>query len=84
MGLSDCEVTLELRNGQRHRRFHDCGEPLADKKAQSARVRKKFQALVTPVLGEPRSLELLSLLSRPEHCPDIRTLMSACAEGAAE
>lgn len=80
MGLSDSEVTLQLRDGTRLRRAEDCGVPLADKAAQSERVFAKFMALASPVLGARRSRHLLELLGDGDGGMDLRTLVDLCSE----
>jgi hypothetical protein len=83
MGLSDAEVTLQLRDGTALQRFHDCGVPLADKAAQSARVFAKFVALASPVLGAPRPQQLLDLLGDFQLGPDLRAVSELCSEARA-
>ncbi len=62
-GLSDAEVCLRLRDGTALRRVHDSGVPLADKQAQSRRVREKFLALSEPVVGPGRAQALADALA---------------------
>jgi 2-methylcitrate dehydratase PrpD len=62
--LSDAEVRMRLHDGTELRRFHDCGIPLADKLAQSRRVREKFLALSAPVVGPERAQALADRLAK--------------------
>ena len=78
MGLSDSVVTLQLRDGTQLRRAHDCGVPLADKTAQSARVFAKFMALASPALGAQRSRQVLALLDGVDGGFDLRAVVGLC------
>lgn len=80
MGLSDSEVSIRLRDGRELRLAHDCGTPMADKAAQSARVQAKFRALAGPLLGEARCEQVLALLDGLDGQADVRELVGQVAE----
>ncbi|HTK00012.1 MAG TPA: MmgE/PrpD family protein [Bordetella sp.] len=78
MSLSDSIVTLVPRDGAPVTLTYDCGEPIADKAAQSARVFSKFQAISARTLGDARVERILSVLDSFEHGQDVRELMRWC------
>jgi len=90
MGLSDAEVLVQLRDGTRLSRHHDCGVPLADKREQSARVFGKFRALAFPVIGTARGeavlamLDLLEPAGRPDDGWDTAALVGLCTPAPAD
>lgn len=77
MGLSDAEVVMRLRDGRELRRMHDCGIPMADKVAQSERVRRKFRAIASPAVGEGRLVQLLEAIGDVDHPADVSRWVSA-------
>lgn len=79
MGLSDARVAILCSNGSTLQREHDCGEPLADKTEQSARIAAKFRALAAPALGgRERADAVLSAIEELEHQPHLSRLLAAC------
>lgn len=78
MGLSESVVTLRLATGEPLQRALDCGSPMRDKAAQSARVAAKFLAITAPVVGAERSQRLLERLRTLTPQEDMRTLMNDC------
>src|SRR5262249_19889096 len=58
------EVVIDLADGERLETGLDAGVPNRDLATQGRRLRDKFSALTTPVLGARRSAELLSALDR--------------------
>ncbi|NPT37415.1 MmgE/PrpD family protein [Paraburkholderia xenovorans] len=62
MTLSDSVVTIRSKDGDEWTLAYDCGMPIADKAAQSARLFAKFRALATPALGAQRTAQLLAAL----------------------
>jgi 2-methylcitrate dehydratase PrpD len=78
MSLSDSTVTIVAGNGAPVTLTYDCGEPMADKAAQSARVFAKFQAISAHALGDARVERILSVLKSFEKGQDVRELMRLC------
>ncbi|SHH18995.1 MmgE/PrpD family protein [Pollutimonas bauzanensis] len=74
MSLSESVVTVTLEDGRALRQAFDCGIPMADKSAQSARVRSKFAALAEPVLGIARLDSVLAALAQLEQAGGIAAL----------
>jgi 2-methylcitrate dehydratase PrpD len=58
-----CEVDLDLVDGRRLTARHDAGIPAADLAEQGGRLAAKFDALVEPVLGAPRTRELRQMVA---------------------
>ena len=56
------ELELELADGRRETARHDAGIPAANIDEQGERLRAKFDALVEPVLGGPRTRELREMI----------------------
>ena len=60
------ELTLELADGRTLEAEYDAGVPESDVRAQGDKIRAKFRALATPVLGESAATKLLTDLDRLE------------------
>ena len=58
-----CELDLELIDGRRLTARHDAGIPAADIAQQGRRLIAKFDALVEPLLGAPRTRELRGMVA---------------------
>ncbi len=56
------EVDLDLADGRRVSARHDSGIPAADLAEQGGRLANKFDALVEPLLGAPRTRELRQMV----------------------
>ena len=56
------ELELELADGRGETARHDAGIPAANIDEQGERLRAKFDALVEPVLGGPRTRELREMI----------------------
>src|ERR1700730_14823638 len=56
------ELEIELDGGKRVAARHDAGIPAADITEQGERLAAKFDALVEPVLGAPRTRELRGIM----------------------
>jgi 2-methylcitrate dehydratase PrpD len=82
-GLSDSSVTVVYGDAQRAALTYDCGEPIADKAAQSAKVAAKFRAIAGPAIGDTRAEQILSLATAFERQQDIHALMRLCGEAVA-
>ncbi|ANN67066.1 MmgE/PrpD family protein [Bordetella bronchialis] len=78
MGLSDSRVTLVARSGQAFNMDFDCGEPMADKAAQSSRVAGKFRAVAGESLGQERAARILGAAASLEDQDDIHGLIGLC------
>jgi 2-methylcitrate dehydratase PrpD len=68
------ELELELVDGRRIAARHDAGIPAADIAEQGERLAGKFDALVEPVLGAPRTRELREVISGLDNVTDIGSL----------
>ncbi len=73
------ELDLELADGRRLTARHDAGVPAADIAEQGERLAMKFDSLVEPVLGAPRTRELRAMISRFEGLADIGSLTRLAA-----
>lgn len=81
MSLSDSIVTVHLRDGASHGLAYDCGEPIADKAAQSARVFAKFRSIALSALGEARATAILAQLASLEEQDGVGGLLALCGAG---
>jgi 2-methylcitrate dehydratase PrpD len=70
------EIEVELVDGRRLSARHDTGIPAADISDQGERLAAKFDALVEPVLGAPRTRELRGMITDLEGIPDIGNLVA--------
>ncbi len=70
--LAEIEVTLP--DGKRVSARHDAGIPATDIAEQGERLAAKFDALVEPVLGAPRTRELRQMVAGLDGLPDIGSL----------
>ena len=68
------ELEIELTDGRRLTARHDAGIPAADTADQGRRLAAKFQALVEPVLGAPRTRELRETIAGLDHLADVADL----------
>jgi 2-methylcitrate dehydratase PrpD len=68
------ELEIELSDGRRLTTRHDAGIPASDIGEQGRRLAAKFDALVEPVLGPPRTRELRAAISDLDGITDIRHL----------
>jgi len=68
------ELEIELDGGRRVAARHDAGIPAADITEQGARLAAKFDALVEPVLGIPRTRELRGIITGLDGVADIGNL----------
>jgi 2-methylcitrate dehydratase PrpD len=68
------ELDLELADGRRLTARHDAGIPAADIAEQGARLATKFDALVEPVLGAPRTRELREVVAGLDRVADMVSL----------
>lgn len=75
--LMKTEVLVECANGRRIGTVFDAGEPSTDLASQGKRLRAKFFALTTPVLGQSRSQTLLAAIDDIEQVR-VRDLMKLC------
>lgn len=78
LALTECEMDVELHNGQKLTARKDCGIPIKDRAEQGRRVADKFHALAAPVLGRGRTDLLTSLVEKMEISP-IEAIAGACA-----
>jgi 2-methylcitrate dehydratase PrpD len=65
------ELDLELADGRRVAARHDAGIPAADIAEQGGRLAAKFDTLVEPVLGGPRTGELRETVGALDRVSDI-------------
>ena len=63
------ELEIELADGRRVTARHDAGIPAADIAEQGERLAAKFDALVEPVLGGPRTRELRAMIGSSTGSP---------------
>jgi 2-methylcitrate dehydratase PrpD len=75
--LSDLEI--ELADGNRVAARHDAGIPAADIADQGRRLAEKFDALVQPLLGAPRTRELRDTIAGLDHLADVADLARLAA-----
>jgi 2-methylcitrate dehydratase PrpD len=73
------EMEIEILDGRRVAARHDSGIPADDIAAQGRRLAVKFDALVEPVLGPPRTRELREMALALDEIPDIGRLMRLAA-----
>lgn len=73
------ELELELADGRRIAARHDAGIPAADIAEQSLRLSAKFDTLVEPVLGAPRTRELREMISGLDGLTDVGGLARLAA-----
>src|SRR6266851_3126574 len=73
------ELEIELDGGRRVAARHDAGIPAADITEQGERLAAKFDALVEPMLGAPRTRELRGIISRLDGVADIGDLCRLAA-----
>src|SRR5262249_60691941 len=74
------EMAVGLTDGSRLAARHDSGIPADDIAAQGRRLATKFDALVEPVLGGPRTRELREMALALDDIPDIGQLARLAAE----
>jgi 2-methylcitrate dehydratase PrpD len=68
------ELEIELTDGRRLTARHDAGIPAVDIADQGRRLAAKFDALVEPVLGVPRTRELRETIAGLDRLADIAEL----------
>jgi 2-methylcitrate dehydratase PrpD len=73
------ELELQLADGRRVTARHDAGIPAADIADQGRRLSAKFDALVEPVLGAPRTRELRETIAGLDRLPDVADLAKLAA-----
>jgi len=73
------ELELELVDGRRLTARHDAGIPASDIADQGRRLAAKFDSLVEPVLGPPRTRELRETIAALDDLPDIARLTRLAA-----
>jgi 2-methylcitrate dehydratase PrpD len=73
------EMEIELVDGRRVAARHDSGIPTDDITAQGRRLAAKFEALVEPVLGAPRTRELREMVLALDEISDIGRLARLAA-----
>ncbi len=73
------ELDLELADGRRLTARHDTGVPAADIAEQGERLAVKFDNLVEPLLGPPRTRELREMISGFDGVTDIGSLTRLAA-----
>ena len=69
-------LTATLRDGSTRRVEVDAGQPAQDLSAQRRKLEQKFQALVTPVLGEARCMALQDAIGRLEKLDSVADLVA--------
>jgi 2-methylcitrate dehydratase PrpD len=74
------EMEIALVDGRRVAARHDSGIPADDIAAQCRRLAVKFDALVEPVLGAPRTRELREMALALDDIPDIGRLVRLAAK----
>ena len=65
------ELEIELADGRRLTARHDAGIPAADIADQGRRLAAKFDALVEPLLGAPRTRELRETIAGLDRLADV-------------
>jgi 2-methylcitrate dehydratase PrpD len=73
------ELEIELADGRRVTARHDSGVPAADIADQGRRLAAKFDALVEPVLGAPRTRELRETIAGLDGISNITSLAELAA-----
>jgi hypothetical protein len=73
------ELEIELGGGNRLTARHDAGIPAADIADQGRRLAAKFDALVEPSLGGPRTRELRETIAGLDHLADVADLARLAA-----
>ncbi len=73
------ELEIELSDGRHVTTRHDAGIPAADIADQGDRLAAKFDALVEPVLGAPRTRELRETIAGLDHLADVADLAKLAA-----
>jgi len=66
-----CTVVAIMTDGKEMKASADVGRPVNDPAAQSARLREKFRTLVSPVLGNGRTSELMQHVLALETLPSV-------------
>ena len=73
------ELEIELAGGNRLTARHDAGIPAADIFDQGRRLAAKFDALVEPLLGAPRTRELRETIAGLDDLADVASLTKLAA-----
>jgi 2-methylcitrate dehydratase PrpD len=73
------ELEIELADGKCLTARHDAGTPSADIADQGRRLAAKFDALVEPLLGAPRTRELRETIAGLDHLADVASLTKLAA-----
>jgi len=73
-------MSVATRSGERFETGYDSGEPVRDLAAQETRLRTKFHALCTPVLGRSRTQALLAAVDSLATAR-VRDLVALCQGG---
>jgi 2-methylcitrate dehydratase PrpD len=73
------ELEIALAGGNRVTARHDAGIPAADIADQGRRLAAKFDALVEPLLGAPRTRELRETIAGLDHLADVADLAKLAA-----
>jgi 2-methylcitrate dehydratase PrpD len=73
------ELEIELADGNCLTARHDAGIPTADIADQSRRLGAKFDALVEPLLGAPRTRELRETIAELDRLADVASLTKLAA-----
>ncbi len=73
------ELQLDLVDGRRLSARHDAGIPAPDIAEQGARLATKFDALVEPVLGAPRTRELREMIAGLDDAAEVKSLARLAA-----
>jgi 2-methylcitrate dehydratase PrpD len=73
------ELEIELADGNRLTARHDAGIPAADIADQGRRLAAKFDALVEPMLGAPRTRELRETIAGLHHLAGVTDLARLAA-----
>jgi 2-methylcitrate dehydratase PrpD len=73
------ELDIELADGRRLAARHDAGVPAADIAEQGDRLAAKFDALVLPLCGGPRTRELRGMIAALDGLADIGALARLAA-----
>jgi hypothetical protein len=74
-----CELELDIVDGRRLSARHDAGIPAANIAEQGERLAVKFDALVEPVLGAPRTRELREMIADLDHAAEVKSLARLAA-----
>ena len=73
------EIEVALPDGERVSARHDAGIPAADIAEQGRRLAAKFDGLVAPVLGAPRTRELHKMVAGLDGLAEIGNLARLAA-----